>query len=280
MAGGRFTAAEWDDYIRKNFGTIPEAEKWRNENNVFVDGLPDPTYTGPLSSGGSVGVKPQGMTSMDPEDQIEEGALPGLAAAPYKNLDQWSAAGTGMSQAQADWNAKQESARAAQYEAMRKALNERRFGPSRAEQLFALSAAIGKPMIRPSFGGVMSNVTSTLADIEKANREAQTSRAEALAALEQSLLNQTDAAKQAEFKAQREAWAAQGPVLAQLAKPKSRRTGFNPLTGALVDMDTGQPVEQANLPVLSPEQVAAASRDPSKRGMRFQTVDGRVMEIK
>jgi hypothetical protein len=206
---------------------------------------------------------------MDSEDQIEEARVLELAAAPYKNLDQWSAAGTGMSQAQADWNAKQESARAAQYEAMRKALNERRFRPSRAEQLFALSAAIGKPHDPPQLRRRHEQRHLDLAGIEKANREAQTSRAEALAALEQSLLNQTDAAKQAEFRRAARGVAAQGPVLARIANANA------PKFDVVGDRFMERPGTGNNLGILTPDQLLLAKQDPRNKGKTFYTQDGR-----
>lgn len=264
---GRLSPEEWDEYVRANFGTIPEAEAWRNANNVSVKGLPEPTYTGGLS---------QGTSAMDPEDEAE---LPPVGALPFKSVGDWAQGMQGLSAEEAAYGRQQETERKAQYEAARKALEERRRGPSSAEQWFALSAALGTPMIRPSFGGVMRNVTSSLADMEKAKREAEMSRADALAALEQSYMGANTAAKMAEFKARREAMAPMGAVLARAAEGKPRRTGFNPVTGTLVYMDTGQPVEQASLPVLTVEQVAEMSRDPRNRGMRFQTPDGRPMEI-
>ena len=221
---GHFTADAWDEYIRTHFGTIPEAEAFRNDNNVFVDGLPPPRYTGPLSSGGSAGVKPQtqGTSSVDPEDQTDDqpedmpqGALPGPM--PYGNVNEWARDMRGLTGEETAWGKKIASEREKALNAAREALQQRRFGPSRTEQLFALASAIGKPMIRPSFGGVMNNVTSTLADIEKANREAQMSRADALAALEQTGLNQRDAAKLAEFNARYKAIAPMGAVLARMA---------------------------------------------------------------
>lgn len=263
----RLTPEEWDEYVRANFGTIPEAEAWRNANGVSVEGMPEPVYTGGLS---------QGTSAMDPEDETE---LPLPGALPYKNVGEWSQDMQGLSAEEAQYGKTQESERKEKYEAARKALEERRMGPSEAERWYALSAAFGTPMIRPSFGGVMRNVTSSLADFNKAKREAEMSRANALAALEQSYMGANTAAKMAEFKARREAMAPMGAVLARTAEGKPRRTGFNPVTGTLVYMDTGQPVEQASLPVLTVEQVAEMSRDPRNRGMRFQTPDGRPMEI-
>lgn len=67
---------------------------------------------------------------------------------------------------------------------------------------------------------------------------------------------------------------------ASLLKPRTPRTGFNPVTGVLTNLDTNQPVAEPQPPVLTPEQVAVMSRDPRNRGMKFLTTDGRPMEIK
>lgn len=67
---------------------------------------------------------------------------------------------------------------------------------------------------------------------------------------------------------------------AALMKPAKPRTGFNPLTGVLTDLDTGRPIEDINLPVYTPDEVARLSKNPQYRGTRFRTTDGRVMEIK
>lgn len=275
-----YTQDEWMRLVAENFPSASptDMEAFRSANNVFVDGLPPPQYTGPLSTGGYAGTPPQaqGSSDVDPEDEVD---TPPVGALPFKSVGDWSQGMQGLSAEEAAYGRQQETERAARYEAARKALEERRFGPSASEQLFALSAAIGTPMIRPSFGGVMRNVATSMADIEKAKREAEMSRANALAALEQSYMGANTAAKLAEFKARREAMAPMGPVLARTAEGKPRRTGFNPVTGTLVYMDTGQPVEQASLPVLTVEQVAEMSRDPRNRGTRFRTPDGREMEI-
>ena len=224
---GRLTPEEWDEYVRANFDTIPQAEVWRNANNVSVEGMPEPTYTGGLS---------QGSASMDPEDEAD---MPPAGALPFKSVGEWAQGMQGLSAEQAAYGRQQDTERKQQYEAARKALEERRMGPSEAERWYALSAAIGTPMIRPSFGGVMRNVTSSLADFNKAKREAETSRADALAALRRSYEGDNDEAKMAEFKARREAMSAVGPVLARMARP----TGSYSATpaGVIFDRTTGNP---------------------------------------
>jgi hypothetical protein len=67
-------------------------------------------------------------------------------------------------------------------------------------------------------------------------------------------------------------------VLAQ--EGKQRKTGFNPVTGVLEYMDTGEPVKgSTNLPVYTPEQAAAAKAAIGGKTLRFRSTDGRELEI-
>jgi hypothetical protein len=270
MPQGHFTADEWMRYVGENMpdATARGLEGFRNDNNIFVDGLPPPQYSGPLSSGGSAGARPQatGVSTVDPEDETD---MPPAGALPYKSVGDWAQGMQGLSGEQAAYGRQRESERAAQYEAARKALEERRFGPSEAERWYALSAAIGTPMVRPSFGGVMRNVSSAMGDFSKARREAEVSRADALAALQQSYLSGNDAAKIAEFRQRREAMAPVGSVLAAQARasvPKYAVVGeqFQQVPG------TGH-----NLGVLTPDQLLLAKSDPRNKGKSFYTADGR-----
>ena len=244
---GRFSADEWDEYVRANFGTIPEAEAWRNANNVFVDGLPPPQYTGPLSTGGYAGTPPQaqGVSTVDPEEEIDttEGALPGPTS--FQNVSDWSGAMNALTSAQITEGQAQQKKQEELYKKARDAILTRRYGPSEAERWYAISAAVGRPMARPSFGGVMRNVSSALGDFNKAKREAEATRANALLELEQSYMGNVSAAKQAEFEARRKALAAQGPVIARATTPRvARPVGTQIINGKIVaisqDPDTGQ----------------------------------------
>lgn len=162
------------------------------------------------------------------------------------------------------------------YDEGRKRILEKYAGPSQSERLFALSRAMLSPTKVPGFAGFLGNVTGALSENAKAAREAEQSREEKLFELQQQY--QQDAATRA---------AALPKTAADLAakylaatKPTQRRTGFNPVTGRLEYMDTGDPVNEGNLPVLTPQRVAELSRDPRNRGMKFKTTDGRQMEIK
>lgn len=70
------------------------------------------------------------------------------------------------------------------YNALQKALEEKRYGPSFSERMFQLSAALAQPTSRRGFGGILENVTPVLAAQEKAQREGEITRREALAQLD------------------------------------------------------------------------------------------------
>jgi hypothetical protein len=239
-----YTQDEWMRLVADNFPSAlpPEMEAFRNANNVFVDGLPPPKYSGPLSTGGYAGTPPQtqGPSTVDPEDdtpdQDQTGALPG----PVTSVPEWSKAMSNLTKEETDYGAKYPADRTKHYEETRDAILKRRLGPTQSEQLFALAAAIGTPMLRPSLGGVMHNVGMTMADFQKANREAEQQRADALLALNQTYANDLDAAQRAQFKARREALAAQGTVLARASAP---HTTINPKTGLFVDRNNPRPTE-------------------------------------
>jgi len=57
-------------------------------------------------------------------------------------------------------------------------LKAKRYGPSRAEQLFALSAAFAAPTRTRGFAGVMGNVMPVFQQFERSKREAEAARAE------------------------------------------------------------------------------------------------------
>jgi hypothetical protein len=76
----------------------------------------------------------------------------------------------------------------ARYDAQAKALAEKRYGPSFSERMFQLSAALAQPTTRRGFGGILENVTPVLAAQQKAQREGEISRKDALELLENNRL--------------------------------------------------------------------------------------------
>ena len=83
------------------------------------------------------------------------------------------------------------------YDRIAKALEEKRYGPSFSERMFQLSAAFAAPTSTRGFSGVMGNVMPVLAAQQKARREGEISRREALEQLEANrLTNRLGLAKQ------------------------------------------------------------------------------------
>lgn len=164
------------------------------------------------------------------------------------------------------------------YDRMAQQLEERRTGPSTSERLFQLSAALARPTSVRGFSGVLNNVMPVLQEQAKAAREGEEGRAEALNALQMAQMKGAQGLAAQDMDTE----LALLKLTAAANKPQRRRTGFNPLTGRLEDMDTGELVRSpaaANLPVLTPEQVAEMAKNPANRGTKFMTVDGRPMEI-
>ena len=74
--------------------------------------------------------------------------------------------------------------REAYYDKIAKALEEKRYGPSFSERMFQLSAAFAAPTSTRGFSGVMGNIMPVLAAQQKAQREGEISRREALEQLD------------------------------------------------------------------------------------------------
>lgn len=124
--------------------------------------------------------------------------------------------------------------------AARADLRNKRVGPSDAEKWFAIAAALGQPTRTGSFGETVGNLGSLLSKYSGEKRTAEEERAlkerelEMKAGMGQLQLLQGDTQSARELL--RAALAQEG---------KQRRTGFNPVTGVLEYMDTGEPVRGA-----------------------------------
>jgi hypothetical protein len=155
------------------------------------------------------------------------------------------------------------------YDRLTKQLEARRAGPSTAEQLFQLSAALAAPTTVRGFSGVLNNVMPVLQQQAQARREGATSREDALTALQLQQMKSQQGLTGQEV--------AYRTALARLAGVNQKpRTGFNPVTGTLTDMNTGSPISNSSgLPVLTVEQAIQARLDPANVGKKFQTPDGR-----
>jgi len=160
------------------------------------------------------------------------------------------------------------------YDKLAKMLEERRYAPSFSERMYQLSAAFAAPTSVRGFSGVMGNVMPVLAAQEKAKREGELSRREALEQLDKDRF------------AQRLGLAKQDATTA-IAMAKIEAAANKPVDafkGAVYDPNTRSWVPRPGTagapPVLTPEQAAEYARDPKNIGMKFYTTDGRPMEIK
>lgn len=265
----QMTRAQYDEIVRAKG---PQwANNWRAQNGIQVEGMEpveDDMYEEELPP-----VETQGaLPSANPQTAA---GMPSL----QDMYTQQQQLGTDLNKY---WEQMQRD-RKAQYEQATAELEKRRFGPSRAEQLFQLAAAIGKPTYDRRFGSIMANVTPAFAEIEKANRTAAEERSAAARALREKYLGDNQQLGFNILQQRQKNLSALSPLaVAQMRAeaPAKVRTGFNPITGELTNMETGEPVANAGLRTLTPQQVATLSRDPRNRGMKFRTTDGRVMEIK
>lgn len=157
------------------------------------------------------------------------------------------------------------------YDAQVEEIKARRFGPSFSERMFQLSAALATPTDQRGLGGILANVTPVLAAQQRAKRQGELSRREALEKLETDRLTQRmGLAKQ--------------DLATTMAMARIKGQGADPFKGAVYDPVAQRWVPRPGTagapPVLTPEQAAEYARDPKNRGMKFYTTDGRPMEIK
>lgn len=172
----------------------------------------------------------RGQTTMDETEDSPEGAL---GAAP--TADDWRslyARSTALQE-------QQTALRRKQFEQGQQFIQQQYQGPSRAQTLMALSQALLAPRPYGGFAGTLHNVTQGLGGILEKRDAAERNRAEALARLQQSY--QTGEMEGAETALDRELQMLQARSAAN--KPAKLRSGFNPVTGDLVDLDTGLPIK-------------------------------------
>lgn len=121
----------------------------------------------------------------DMSGENPQGSLPSAADAEAGALSVYKDPNVQKAQTAYDALAKEQMDR---YNALQKALEEKRYGPSFSERMFQLSAALAQPTSRRGFGGILENVTPVLAAQEKAQREGQISRQAALEQLQSNRL--------------------------------------------------------------------------------------------
>lgn len=232
--------------LRNGIDTVgPEAEALRQREGISVEGMPDiPQMRGELPPlQGQQPIYPQQGALPSAPQQAPMGGLPGrqapmpqgpLSGIPDDFWGEWRRAYTESQQIEQQAS----DMRRRQFEQQAQALREGNAGPSRQERLFALSAALLSPTYTPGIKGVLGNVAPTLMELAGMKRKAEQSRAEQLAQLQQQYaIGEIDDRRSA-IKGRLDLL----KMAQEAAKPEKRRTGFNPITGSLQDMDTGLPV--------------------------------------
>jgi hypothetical protein len=171
---------------------------------------------------------------MDEEVEVDTGGLGGLDFAKLRT-DPAAVLGDVYKQQMAAQRAEEIAAKD-RYEAARARIEARNQGPSTSEQLFAISQALLAPRKYRGIAGTIGKLSGAFGDISEAQRKATMSREDQLAQLQEAYMGET-----AKFGTRRAQTAAD---LVELGKgfAKPARTGFNPVTGQLLDMDTGAPV--------------------------------------
>lgn len=160
------------------------------------------------------------------------GVLRSLTARRFSNIEQRRAA-----------QEKIAASKRATFEAGLEEIKRRRYGaPTTSEQLAALSQALLSPRRQRGIAGTFANLAPVFGQMASLQTSAEEKRAEAEQRLRQQYASDTDAAMLAALEVEGEALEPLIRAYGALAKPAKQRTGFNPVTGALVDMDTGLPV--------------------------------------
>lgn len=182
------------------------------------------------------------MEEQNSEMPIEGMDLAGLVAA-NPTLAPFMTKYFGLMKAESTALRQQAANKQKQFEAARAEIEKKRYGaPTTSEQLFALGAAFLSPRRYRGFAGTLDKITPVLGQMEQAQRSAGEQRAEALEKLRREYLMGADESAVAATRAQREALGKVLPSVVSASKPSKQRTGFNPITGRLTDLDTGLPV--------------------------------------
>jgi len=157
-----------------------------------------------------------------------------------------------------DNTAKQDAMRRQQLERATQMLQQRQIGPTLSERLLALSAAFAQPSRTRGLAGVLGNVMPVLAEQTSMQRQGDQMRADKLMELENAYQNQQLTGQQQSLAQQ----LALLKTMAQYGKQPRRRTGFNPITGDLQDMDTGEPIAGTSGPTAA--HIAALRQHPER----------------
>lgn len=167
------------------------------------------------------------LANKAPGDVLRE-----LTARQFGNIEQQRAAREKMS-----------ASKRAAFEAGMEKIKQQRFGaPTTSQQLYALSAALLSPRTQPGMAGGLERIVPVLGQMSQLQSSAEEQREEAEQRLRQQYLGGVDEDMLAGLEAEGAAIEPLIRTYGSLAKPTKQRTGFNPQTGELLDMDTGLPI--------------------------------------
>ncbi len=156
------------------------------------------------------------------------------------------------------------------FEQGRARLEQQRMGPSRAEQLFALSAAFAAPQRYKGFGGMMANVTPVLAEMAAVRGRADTDRAAALQKLQEQYMTGDFAARRGGLSEQAELL----KTMASLEKPRAGRVITPQPGGGAFELDENGNVRTLIEPNTGDKPFGAPVAKGGSSGIVAKTVGG------
>lgn len=188
---------------------------------------------------------------------MDEGNLNAAADADLIDLAVYSEPGVRAAMAASRKIAAEQQAR---YDAQAKEIMERRAGPSFSERMFQLSAALAQPTSRRGFGGILANVAPVLQEQEKAKREGELSRREALEQLETNRLTQRRGLADQDV--------ATNLALARINAAANKPVRGIEVNGQLVDPATNRPIGAEFNRVPKPEYYKALEQAPTPENLQ------------
>ena len=222
----------------QELGTVGEALRWAAANGYEVDPNGSTAELPPLPGQQPVYDEPGGLaqaTAVEEPEADDEDL--GAGDVDFTKLSDPAAFNQLYRQSLAQ-QAEYERTAAQRFAEAKARLEEKYRGPDTAEQLFSLARALVAPRDAPGFAGTIGQIAGSFEEVEKAKREADVARAEQLAALQA----QYDQGRFQRAGAGQKTLTDLLGAYSKINKPVKARTGFNPITGRLVDMDSGLPV--------------------------------------
>lgn len=245
----QMTKAQYDQIV---WAKGPQwANDWRVKNGVQVEGMQPVDYQQPdeemydengelypvENQGGALPSAPA-LPSVATQSAPSSGNVPGLPSL-QDIYGMQAQLGKDLSTFWSDVR----KDRKAQYDLATAELEKRRFGPSRAEQLFQLAAAIGTPTIDRSFGSIMANVIPAFASIEKAKRTAEEERSAAAQALRNKYLGEDQQLGFNILEQRQKNLSAVTPLAVAQARQPSVGTSYDAMRGIFVNRNNPRPTE-------------------------------------